>query len=329
MNIGALLGILADGEFHSGEAIGEALGISRAAVWKQLSQLQEQGLDLESRHRRGYRVPGGLDLLDKDQILQHMQQEQRVSALDVLLETDSTNRVAMERDCHPGKAYVCTAEWQRQGRGRLGRTWVSPIANSIYLSLNWEFANGVGDMQGLSLAVGVAAAQTLEQLGIPGVGLKWPNDLVANGKLGGILIELKGDLAGPCAAVVGLGLNGAIPDSRGAEIDIPWTDLRSLAGGTLPDRNQLVAALLDNLISLLHGYPSEGLAAYQAAWNRLDQLAGQSVTVHTGREAISGIARGIDSRGALQLETSAGMQSFEGGEVSLKPRQGSDAGQPA
>ncbi|MEM0953890.1 MAG: biotin--[acetyl-CoA-carboxylase] ligase [Pseudomonadota bacterium] len=312
------LTILADGEFHSGEDIGRALGISRAAVWKNLSQLQEHGLALESKHRRGYRVPGGLDLLDREKILACMQTPERIDALDVLLETDSTNRIAMERDSIPDKAYVCTAEWQRQGRGRLGRTWVSPIANSIYLSAGWQFANGVADMQGLSLAVGVVVAQTLEQIGIEGVGLKWPNDLVADGKLGGILIELKGDLAGPCTAVIGIGLNGAVPEHSAEDIDIPFTDLRRLSGGTLPDRNRLVGTLLDNLMALLVRYPKEGLSACQQEWDRLDQLSGQPVTVHTGCDSVSGVARGIDTRGALQLETAQGIQSFEGGEVSLK-----------
>ena len=320
MDIQQALQILADGEFHSGEAIGQALGISRAAVWKQLSQLQDRGLALESKHRRGYRVPGGLDLLDHDKILAHIQTPERIEALDVLLETDSTNRVAMARDSTSGRAYICTAEWQRQGRGRLGRTWVSPIANSVYLSVGWQFDHGVADMQGLSLAVGVVVAQTLEQLGIAGVGLKWPNDLVADGKLGGILIELKGDLAGPCTAVIGIGLNGSVPKQSAAEIDIPFTDLRRLCGGTLPDRNRLVGTLLDQLITLLVGYPTEGLAARQTEWSRLDRLAGQRVTVHTGRETVVGVARGIDERGALQLETDAGLRAFEGGEVSLKPR---------
>ncbi len=318
MDLGKLLTILADGEFHSGETIGQHLGISRAGVWKQLSQLQDVGLHLESAHRRGYRVPGGLDLLDATRILSLSEKRDHVASLDVLLDTDSTNRVAMEQSVGPGKAYVCTAEMQRQGRGRLGRTWVSPIANSIYLSLGWRFESGVSAMQGLSLAVGVVVAETLARLGIEGVGLKWPNDLLANGKLGGILIELKGDLAGPCTAVIGIGLNGAVPPDSGADIDIPYTDLRTLGGGKLPDRNRLLAALLDALIDLLSDYDSKGLSAYRDTWNRLDKMAGQEVTVHTGTQTTTGIARGIDERGALQIDTAEGRRSFEGGEVSLK-----------
>ncbi|MEM8500530.1 MAG: bifunctional biotin--[acetyl-CoA-carboxylase] ligase/biotin operon repressor BirA [Pseudomonadota bacterium] len=320
MNLAQLLHILADGEFHSGEEIGRALGVSRAAVWKRLSGLERLGLHLEARHRTGYRIAGGLDLLDADRIRPQMAFSSKLGKLDVLLDIDSTNERALASTVHPGRAYACVAESQREGRGRHGRTWVSPFANSIYLSLAWEFNAGISALEGLSLATGVAILRALQSQGIDSPGLKWPNDIVFDGrKLGGVLIELSGEISGPCKAVIGIGLNGALPDASATEIDIPWTDLKTLAGNASIDRNALVAKLLDELIALVSDYHQQGFATWRDAWLDYDALSGQNLSVHLGDKRIIGIAAGVDGRGALLLKTGDGIQSFAGGEVSLKP----------
>jgi BirA family biotin operon repressor/biotin-[acetyl-CoA-carboxylase] ligase len=319
MSLEKLLKTMADGEFHSSEDIGRALDVSPAAVGEQLSMLQHLGLELESRDRGGYRIAHRLDLLDATTIRRRMERSGQLGVLEVLPEVDSTNQRALEVEMLAGKAYVCLAEFQQAGRGRHGRTWVSPVANSIYLSLAWEFEGGATALEGLSLAVGVAILRALECCGISGPNLKWPNDIVCDGrKLGGVLIELSGDISGHCRAVIGIGLNGALRADSAADIDIPVTDLATLAG-LLPDRNGLAAALLDELLDLVSTFESTGFAAWREAWSANDSLAGRTVQIHLGEEQITGSARGVDDRGSLLLDTSEGIKSFNGGEVSLKP----------
>jgi len=168
--------------------------------------------------------------------------------------------------------------------------------------------------------VGVAVVEALKGCGLPSLQLKWPNDLLYDEeKLGGVLLEMVGDATGTCQVVVGVGLNVAMPRDSATEIDQAWTDLATIVGaGELPGRNELLAALLNALLPLLAGFESTGFAPWREAWQELDAHAGKSVILTTGAEKLAGIARGVDERGALQLETSLGMQSIYGGEISLR-----------
>jgi BirA family biotin operon repressor/biotin-[acetyl-CoA-carboxylase] ligase len=238
-----VLPLLADGEFHSGQQLADVLGISRTAVWKQLKKLEELGLEVEASKASGYRLPGGIELLDAQKI----QSGLGTSASPVLTRlwldsaVDSTNAEAMRQlQQGPCAGLVCLAEQQTAGRGRRGRSWVSPFASNLYLSVVWEFEGGAASLEGLSLAVGVAVAQGLENCGAGGIELKWPNDLLHQGrKLGGILIEMVGDAAGSCQVVIGIGINVRMPRQAGEAIDQAWTDLSQIAPG-LPHRNHLL-----------------------------------------------------------------------------------------
>nr|WP_255771981.1 bifunctional biotin--[acetyl-CoA-carboxylase] ligase/biotin operon repressor BirA [Microbulbifer guangxiensis] len=315
-----LLELLADGQQHSGESLGAALGISRAAVWKQLQKLEQLGLSVESEKGRGYRLPGGLDLLAADQIRAFMSRSGQalLGTLQVLDQVDSTNaRVLAQMDAGEGHGLVMLAEQQTAGRGRRGRQWVSPFAGGITLSIGWEFQGGVQILEGLSLAVGVALARALERFGVPDVRLKWPNDVWCRGrKLAGVLLELSGDLTDRCGVVVGVGLNVGLAEGAGRDIDQPWIDLESVRPGVA--RNHLAAAMLEELLTLLSTYPNAGFAAYRDAWKGLDQFAGRQVTVHSGPRQWVGASRGVDESGALLLEIDGELQRFHGGEVSLR-----------
>ena len=317
-----LLPMLANGEFHSGQDLADALGVSRTAVWKQLNKLGELGVTVESVKGKGYRIPGGLDLLDERTVLASLQPEARalLGELLILPEIDSTNAEIMrriEQGASPGLA--CTAEQQSAGRGRLGRTWVSPFARNIYLSLMWEFSQGASALEGLSLAVGVAVTRALQRLAVHEVSLKWPNDILYRGdKLGGILLEMAGDASGLCQVVIGVGLNVSMPDGAGQSIDQRWTDLERVTGGSPPARSELLAALLDELLPLVAGFEGSGFAPWQQAWMALDAFAGESVVLHSGEHRQAGICRGVDARGALRLETTVGEQLIYGGEISLR-----------
>jgi BirA family biotin operon repressor/biotin-[acetyl-CoA-carboxylase] ligase len=316
-----VLPLLADGEFHSGQELAAVLGVSRTAVWKQLEKLRELGLPVESVRGRGYRIRGGVDLLEASRIEAGLSAESRplLEELVVAEVLDSTNAEVMRRlEAGAGSGLVCVAEQQTAGRGRRGRQWVSPYAGNIYLSLAWEFAGGAAALEGLSLAVGVAVADAMQALGLAGIALKWPNDILCgDAKLGGILIEMVGDAAGSCQVVVGIGLNVNMPAGAGAEIDQRWTDIRSALGASA-SRNQVLVELLNRLLPLLEGYEASGFSPWRDAWQALDAHAGKEVIVSSGGQRSAGIARGIDGSGALILETSLGEQLVHGGEVSVR-----------
>ena len=317
-----LLQLLADGRLHSGQELASALGVSRTAVWKQLRRLEAFGLTVEAVRSRGYRLPGGLDLLHRQRILDALQAPagallQRLLLCEVV---DSTNAELFRqmRDGAPARGLVCAAEHQSAGRGRRGRAWISPYGGNLYLSLAWQFAGGAAALEGLSLAVGVAASSALAGLGVEGIALKWPNDLLhSEAKLGGILIEMSGDAAGSCEVVVGLGINVNMPPAAATGIDRNWTDVGRIAGSRPPGRNQLLAALLNQLLPLLDGYERSGFAPWRERWQALDAWRGQAVVVSRGDGRSFGTARGVDGSGALLLETGSGVEAVSGGEVSL------------
>lgn len=319
-----VLPLLADGAYHSGQDIADALGVSRTAVWKQLKQLEGIGLRVESSKARGYRIPGGIDLLDPAQILEQLPPgvHSLLSDLQIDIQMDSTNAEAMRQlQAGSSSALVCMAEQQTAGRGRRGREWVSPFGSNLYLSITWEFQGGAAALEGLSLAVGVAVAEALEAAGAPAVSLKWPNDLLIDGsKLGGILIEMVGDAAGACQVVIGVGLNVRMPASAGEAIDQSWTDLAQRAV-TLPKRNDLSALVISELVAMLAGFEKDGFGPWMQRWLDRDSHAGSAVNVHSGSHHWSGVARGVDRQGALQLETSEGVMSIYGGEVSVRLKQ--------
>ena len=321
---------LADGEVHSGESLGERLGVSRAAIWKQLQKLEQLGVAVSSVKGRGYQLPGGLELLDEAVIRAGLTESARglLGDLDLYDLADSTNARALEAlDSGQGHRRVILAEKQSAGRGRRGRSWASPFAGGVSLSIGWQFNGGVQLLEGLSLAVGVALARALQEFEVPDVRLKWPNDVWCRGrKLAGVLLELSGDLTDRCAVVVGVGINMRLPPSAADAIEQPWIDLAQVRPGI--GRNQLAAAMLNHLLPLLDGYPASGFATWRAAWQSLDQFAGEAVCVQSAQQRWCGIARGVDRSGALLLEISderdgtSELRTFHGGELSLRPQEG-------
>jgi BirA family biotin operon repressor/biotin-[acetyl-CoA-carboxylase] ligase len=317
-----LLAELADGEFHSGEELAALLGVSRTAVWKQLKKLDRFELELYSVRGKGYKLATPLELLDKQGIVEGLSAGSRrlLGDLDIHLSIDSTNSHTLEKAKHNfPSGYVCIAEQQTDGKGRRDRRWVSPFGTNLYLSVLWQFSGGVNAMEGLSLAVGVALARALEELGLQGVQLKWPNDLYHDGKkLGGVLIEMTGDLAGQCQAVVGVGLNVKMPTKSARQIEQDWTDIAT-ACPSPPSRNRIAAALLDELLKLLASYEQKTFTAYHRTWEKLDAYRGKPVQLVMGSRCVRGLAAGVDGRGAIGLRNDAGVHYYNGGEISLRP----------
>ncbi|GAB6140429.1 bifunctional biotin--[acetyl-CoA-carboxylase] ligase/biotin operon repressor BirA [Methylosoma difficile] len=316
-----LLSLLADGNFHSGSELAEQLGISRSAVWKQMALLEELGLPYAAVRGKGYKLDRLLEFLDAELIRPALKPDNQdlLQNLTIFQHIHSTNSYLADiGQQSPASGWACFAEQQTAGKGRRGRQWVSPFGSNIYLSVLWRYELiGPAGLSGLSLAVGVAVIRALKQCGVDGVGLKWPNDLICQGKkLGGILIEVSGESAGPCTAVIGLGLNVFLAPAEAAVIGQAWTDLAQLSAHV--SRNQLAACLLDELLPVIAHFENTGLDAYLAEWRSYDCLKGQSAQLFIGNQQWAGEVLGIDDNGLLLFKKSDGsQQAYASGEVSF------------
>ena len=221
------LRLLADGEFHSGEALARGLRVSRTTVWKALHGLEEWGVTLFKVHGRGYRLVTPVDWLDAQQINRHLGPHQEALQVHVVDTVDSTNRLLLaEAQAGAPSGLAVAAELQTRGRGRRGRGWHTGLGDALTFSLLWRFPQGAGALHGLSLAVSVALVRALRALGATEAMVKWPNDVLwRQRKLAGVLIEVQGGSAGPSAAVIGIGINVRLDESVRERIDQPVADL--------------------------------------------------------------------------------------------------------
>lgn len=267
-----------------------------------------------------------LDRLDAGAIRRHLPPEVATSLRDLEVhETiDSTSdRLLAARELPPGQFDACLAEFQTAGRGRRGRRWVAPSGSGLCLSMGWSFREAPAVLGALSLAAGVAALRGLRRLGIDGLSLKWPNDIVrADAKLGGILIDLRGEAAGPTFVVIGLGINVRLPEATRAQLASEGVAVLDLASiGTTPERNVLAAVLFTELHQALREFAARGMSAFAGEWQSADALAGRTVRVLQGAQPLEGIACGVDGDGALLLDANGVRRRIVSGEVSIRPVQ--------
>lgn len=312
----SLLRLLQDGQFHSGEELGAAVGVSRAAIWKRLQALEaEFDLQIHKVRGRGYRLEAPLSLLDSDSLC-----ASSIYPITLLQQVDSTNAQAM-RHLASGAVppFLIIAEQQTAGRGRRGRSWASPFGENLYYSLVLRVSGGMRQLEGLSLVVGLALLQALRDAGVNEAGLKWPNDLLVGGrKIAGILLELSGDPADVCHVVIGIGVNINMRVTRlGEVIDQPWTSLRQVVGEQV-DRNAFVASLNRQLERYLRLHQAEGFAALREQWEASHLWQGRAVVLAAGAQAIHGRVLGVDDTGALRLDIDGQEKVFSGGELSLR-----------
>jgi BirA family biotin operon repressor/biotin-[acetyl-CoA-carboxylase] ligase len=319
-----LVDALAAGDWQSGETLAAAAGVTRAALAKRITQIEAWGLDIEARTGLGYRLAVPLERLDADALRAALPPAAaaRLRGLAVALRVDSTNQRLLEA---PGSddPQALFAEAQTAGRGRRGRDWRSPFGANVYLSLAWSFAGWPPKLGCLPLAVGVAACRALAACGLPGVQLKWPNDLkLGDLKLGGILIESRSEIGGPCRVIVGLGLNVSMSAAQAAALGQPWVSVHAAQdalGVARVARPVLAAAVLDALVAALAAFEQDGFASFAADWARLDQASGRRVVVTGLGETFEGTAQGIDDDGALRVEVGNGStRSLHAGEISVR-----------
>ena len=310
---------LVKGEFLSGQALGEELGVSRAAISKHISALQAIGFDIFSVTGKGYRIANPIELLNETRIVELLTEQNTHAKVEVHNLIDSTNSYLMRRLPHqntPGQ--VCIAEYQSAGRGRRGRQWISPFGSHIYLSMYWYLEQGMSAAMGLSVVAALAVSDAIKALYDVDVELKWPNDIYFNGvKLAGILIDLEGQAMEPCHCVIGIGLNIKMPEKSAALVDQPWIDLSSAIGVDI-DRNILAASIIAALLKRLKTHSETGINTMIAQWQAHDFYFNKPVALITGEKITRGICRGINAQGALMLEVNGQVSPVYGGEVSLR-----------
>jgi BirA family biotin operon repressor/biotin-[acetyl-CoA-carboxylase] ligase len=313
-----LLQRLIDGPV-SGDVLARDAGLTRAAMWKRIQVLREGGVQIDATPGRGYALARTVELLDADAILAQLPRAHGVHELQVRWSIDSTNSELLRRTTPPRGASVLLAEHQSAGRGRRGRSWASPLAAHLYLSVARHFSGGLARLGGLSLVAGVAVAEALHALGFYAARLKWPNDLVVDDrKLGGLLVEGGGEHGGPVRAVIGLGLNVRMPDAFAARIDQPWIDLQGL--GAVPSRNVVAARVLQSLLPALDAFDADGLAPFLPRYAALDALAGRRLEIRNGEESFAADHAGIADDGALCVRVGDTLRRVHAGEVSVRPR---------
>jgi len=314
--------LLADGHFYSGEWLGQQLGISRAAVWKHIRALSGFGVDVHAVRGQGYRLAVPYQPLRAELIRASLTANAaaQLKSLEIFQEIDSTSdHLKRTQSANTnGGVRACLAEWQSSGRGRRGRHWVSPYGTNLYLSLAVPMSESGIQSGGLSLVAAIAIVSALQSRGVEGLGLKWPNDIFyQERKLAGILLELSGEGGGCYQVVIGVGINIRIPDAAACEIDQPWADLSQC--GVHIERNKLAGLVLSELVKVIDTFNEEGLDVFRKKWQSLDLIADRRVRLQTENAGeIDGVARGIDTKGALLIENNGITQPYHAGEVSVR-----------
>jgi BirA family transcriptional regulator, biotin operon repressor / biotin---[acetyl-CoA-carboxylase] ligase len=318
-----LLRFLSDKGFHSGEALARCFGVSRMTVSQAVKRLVAIGIDIDAVPGQGYRLRCPFELLDSQLIRCALSRSTRrfISEIEVVSQIDSTNSHLFRRGLAGAPSgLICLAEHQTAGKGRRGKPWISPFGSNIYLSILWRFDSRIAELSGLSLMAGLAVARLVRSKGVWDVGLKWPNDIIwRDYKLGGILLEMSGEVDGCCYVVIGVGLNVAMPVQYGRSIDQPWVSMAHILSHLTPSRNLLAAGLIDALVQTTRAFECRGLNQLSHQWKVYDATFGKTVQFQSPTNScVMGIARGIDDMGRLKLQTKCGEQVYSSGEISLR-----------
>ena len=313
-----ILHLLADGQFHSGEVLAQRFKVTRATIWNAVKHAESLGVEVFSIRGRGYKLPQAVELLEKNLVLAAIGEQREWFNMQLLDEVASTNTFLMQQK-GAAHATCVAAHVQTKGKGRRGRTWVSQLGASLTFSLLWRFQCGAVALSGLSLAVGVALIRAFNSLGVNDTQLKWPNDVLVDGKkLAGILIELQGDLEGPSAAVIGVGVNLNLPKNVLNSIDQPAIDLVNVSAKSI-NQSELLGVILKHLADVLSTFESHGFIGLRDEWLRYHAYQNKPVRMLLPNGThIQGAVQGVADDGILLVETALGLQRFSAGEISLR-----------
>ena len=328
------------GRACSGEALSAELGVSRAAIWKQIETLRKRGYEVDGSPGGGYSLRAVPDRLYAEEISRRLTTRWLGRELTYLDSTDSTNRVAFElatRGAAHGTAVV--AEQQTAGRGRLGRTFFSPAYQNLYTSIVLRPELTIAEAPTLILTSAVAVAETVAETLVgepqgaarasvdsPRIEIKWPNDVLVDGlKTSGILMEMSTEGTRTAFVILGIGVNLNVSrDSFPEEFRRHATSLRThLPDGSAIDRVQFTARLYGKLEDVLDVHAASGFPGLRSRFDACFRMPGRSVEVAgMNGEILRGVARGIASDGALEVETTRGtIERVVAGDVTLSPRK--------
>lgn len=291
-------------DYLSGEELSQELGISRTAVWKHIRALRALGYQIDAVTSKGYRLLSGPVELVADEIRSRL--STRVIGREILCHEQlaSTNLAAMELgEAGAAEGLVVIAEQQTAGKGRLGRRWESPAGVNLYLSILLRPAMPPWEVPRLTFLSAVAAARALQDVTGLKVEVKWPNDLLVNGKkIAGLLNEMSAESDAVHHVVLGLGLNiNMTADQFPSELRYPATSVW-LEKGALTSRLDVVVALLEHFDRLYDEFLRCGMEPVRQAWQELFAMLGKAVRVESGPASLEGVVAGIDEEGALLLQ---------------------------
>lgn len=311
------LNLLADGKIHSEKEISKFLGIPRMRVPTILKQISNAAINLEVIDE-GYRIFGGLELLNASSIAKSLgKSKQLLPNIEVLTFVDSTNDYLLNKTEYTAN-YAVFAEQQTAGRGQFQRIWYSNFGKNIALSVLWQFSIPLNQLTGLTLVIGVAVIKALEKYGLKGIQLKWPNDIMHEGKkLAGILVESRSIEQKIKKMVIGIGLNLYNPLTPSSINNHAITSIFSLQKKT-PRRNQLAGLILKNLILSLIDFEAKGLNFFMGDLQRLDSLSGKLIIIKNQNHLLEGIGKGINLQGQLCVQINNKTYSFNNGEIQVK-----------
>ena len=314
----SILNLLADGKFHSRQEISKILGISCKKVPAILKLILDPSINLELKQNTNYRIVGGLELLDASYIYNELGEIKRtLSEIEVLTLVDSTNNYLLNKKEYSGN-YAVFAEQQTAGRGQFNRIWFSNFGKNIALSLLWKFNDPLNKFVGLTLVVGIAIVKALEEYGLQEIQLKWPNDIIHNGKkLGGILIESRYIDNKVKKVVIGIGLNLYNPSNLSFLNNNAITSIFSLQNSP-PKRNLLATLILKNLLHTLIEFQARNFDYFMPDWHRLDYLAGKVITIQNQTLCMDGMAITVNTQGQLCVQIKNKTFYFNSGEIRVK-----------
>ena len=309
--------ILNDLNFHDGTSIGAKLNISRTAVWKWVTKLQSYGIEITKVKGKGYLLKEPLILLDSKKIETLLKSEH--SIIDTVESIDSTNNYLNNHN-KSAIPHICIAEHQTRGRGRFSREWYSPFGKNIYFSMQYSIKQDISQLGGLSLAVGTIVCKAIEKAcNLPNrLMLKWPNDIIYDGKkLAGVLIEVRAEVNGNCSVIIGIGINVNMPITNKVTFNQEWASIMQITGSP-QDRNNICAILIDKLTIGIEQYLITGFKSYMPEWKKRDSLFGKMIQIQDGNQIFKGIATGVDLQGHLliNLETNI-KKAFAAGEATV------------
>ena len=306
--------------YVSGQELCRKLGVSRTAVWKNIRSLQEDGYEIEAVTNRGYRLAGVPDTIAEEEVASRLQTERMGRQIRYFSRIDSTNQYAKriaEEGAPDGTLII--ADEQTAGKGRSGRTWVTPPAEAIAFTLLLRPKLSPDRISMVTLVMGLAVTNAVNSLYGVSAGIKWPNDVVIKGrKLCGILTEMSAEVRQVNYIVIGVGINANLT-SFPEEIREIATSLKLEMGRDI-NRAELIARVMTEFERLYAEFEAQGdLGAVMQEYNELCLNAGSKVRVLDPNGEYTGTSRGINSMGELLVETEDGkMQEVYAGEVSVR-----------